>query len=59
MREFLMADVFAGCGGFSLGMEKAGFTHGLLTRLYQNSVLHISTITTYQMSTIMLETYVN
>lgn len=26
MREFLMADVFAGCGGFSLGMEKAGFT---------------------------------
>jgi DNA (cytosine-5)-methyltransferase 1 len=26
MRKFLMADMFAGCGGFSLGMEKAGFT---------------------------------
>ena len=26
MRQFLMADMFAGCGGFSLGMEKAGFT---------------------------------
>lgn len=26
MRSYLMADMFAGCGGFSLGMEKAGFT---------------------------------
>lgn len=26
MRKYLMADMFAGCGGFSLGMEKAGFT---------------------------------
>lgn len=26
MKRFLMADMFAGCGGFSLGMEKAGFT---------------------------------
>ena len=25
MKKFLMADMFAGCGGFSLGMEKAGF----------------------------------
>lgn len=26
MKKYLMADMFAGCGGFSLGMEKAGFT---------------------------------
>lgn len=26
MKKILMADLFAGCGGFSLGMEKAGFT---------------------------------
>lgn len=26
MKKFLMVDLFAGCGGFSLGMEKAGFT---------------------------------
>lgn len=26
MRKYFMADMFAGCGGFSLGMEKAGFT---------------------------------
>ena len=26
MKEYLMVDLFAGCGGFSLGMERAGFT---------------------------------
>ncbi len=33
MRKYLMADLFAGCGGFSLGMEKAGFTPWFVNEL--------------------------
>ena len=45
-----MADMFAGCGGFSLGMEKAGFTPWFVNE--------IEPITNYQISIIILETYV-